>query len=70
MIKGINESKTLPKHTSCECKCRFDGKNFRLIKNGITVNVGESTKIRKTIVCAKKITVGIVLHALVEIANI
>ena len=39
MIKGINESKTLPKHTSCECKCRFDGKNFRLIKNGITVNV-------------------------------
>ena len=26
MITGINESKTLTKHTSCECKCRFDGK--------------------------------------------
>ena len=23
MITGINESKTLAKHISCECKCRF-----------------------------------------------
>ena len=27
MITGINESKTLTKHISCKCKCRFDGKN-------------------------------------------
>ena len=26
MIKGINESKTLPKHISCKCKCKFDGR--------------------------------------------
>ena len=26
MITGINESKTLTKHISCECKCRFDKK--------------------------------------------
>ena len=26
MIAGINESKTLKKHISCECKCRFDGR--------------------------------------------
>ena len=26
MITGINESKTLTKHISCECKCKFDGK--------------------------------------------
>ena len=26
MITGINKSKTLTKHISCECKCRFDGK--------------------------------------------
>ena len=26
MITVINESKTLTKHISCECKCRFDGK--------------------------------------------
>ena len=26
MITGINEYKTLTKHISYECKCRFDGK--------------------------------------------
>ena len=26
MITGINELKTLTKHISCECKCRFDGR--------------------------------------------
>ena len=26
MITGINQSKTLTKHLSYECKCRFDGK--------------------------------------------
>ena len=24
MITGINESKTLAKRISCECKCKFD----------------------------------------------
>ena len=28
MITGINESKTLAKHISCECKCNFDGKKY------------------------------------------
>ena len=39
MITGINESKTLTKHISCECKCRFDGKNVIHINGGITINV-------------------------------
>ena len=26
MITGINDSKTLTKDTSCECKCKFDGR--------------------------------------------
>ena len=26
IIRGINELKTLAKHISCKCKCRFDGK--------------------------------------------
>ena len=30
MITGINESKTLAKHISCECKCRFDGRKCNL----------------------------------------
>ena len=27
-ITGLNELKTLTKHISCECKCRFDGKKI------------------------------------------
>ena len=27
MITGTNESKTLPKHMSCKCKCNFDGRS-------------------------------------------
>ena len=26
MITGINELKTLTKHVSCECECKFDGR--------------------------------------------
>ena len=26
LITGINESKTLTNDTSCECKCKFDGR--------------------------------------------
>ena len=29
MITGINESKTLTWHISCECKCRFYGKKMQ-----------------------------------------
>ena len=28
MITGINEPKTLAKHISCKCKCKFDGKKM------------------------------------------
>ena len=30
MITGINELKTLTKHTSCKCKCKFDGRECNL----------------------------------------
>ena len=30
MITGIKESKTLIKHITCECKCKFDGTKFML----------------------------------------
>ena len=38
-------------------------------KNGITINVGVSVKIQKNIMCAKKIIFGILLHAVVKMAN-
>ena len=28
MITGINESKILIKHISCQCTCKFDGENM------------------------------------------
>ena len=44
MIKGINESKTLTKHISCECECKFDSKNVTQIKSGNKINVDMSVK--------------------------
>ena len=40
LVTGINESKLLTKHISCECKYKFDGK-----KCGIMINVNVSAKI-------------------------
>ena len=28
MITGINESKTLTKHISCQCNCKFDERRY------------------------------------------
>ena len=33
MIKGINESKILMKHISCECRCEFDGRKCNSKQN-------------------------------------
>ena len=41
MITGINESKRLRKHISCECKCKFD---VIQINGGITINVDMGVK--------------------------
>ena len=32
MITGINESKTLTKHISCDCKCKFDAKIVSMVE--------------------------------------
>ena len=44
MIIGINEWKTLTKHISRECKCRFDRKNVIQINGGIMINVNVNVK--------------------------
>ena len=45
LITGINESKTLTKHISCKCKCKFDGKKMLIQINGeITKNADVSVK--------------------------
>ena len=62
MITGINQSKTLTKLTSCEFKCRFEGKNVIQINGGMTINVDVSV--------TKFIMFGILLHAFVKMKNI
>ena len=44
MIIGINESKTVKEHISCERKCKFDGTKCTSNNGGITENVDVSVK--------------------------
>ena len=67
MITEINESKTLTKHISYECKCRFDGKNVIQINGGIMINVDMNVK---NVMYVKKIMFGILLYVIVNMDNI
>ena len=67
MITNKNGAKTMAKHISCDCKCKFNSttcnSNKKLNIKHVNVNV-------KIIISGKKIIVGILAHALVGIANI
>ena len=58
MIARINHSKTLTKHISSECKCKFDGRKFSSNKNGMTINAYVSVK---DIIHVKNIKFGTLL---------
>ena len=45
-------------------------KNEIQINSGITINVDVSAKIKKNIMCAKKIIFAILVHALAKMINI
>ena len=45
MITGINELKTLTKHVSCNCKCKFGEKYVIYINSKIYLNENEKWKI-------------------------
>ena len=68
MIKGINESKTLTKHISRECKCKFDGKkNVSHINSGITIAFDVSVK---KYMYVKRVMFRILLNVIVKMENI
>ena len=67
MITGINESKTLTKHISCECKCKFDGTKF--LSNQWWIN-NKDVNIKKLKMYVKKITFGTLLHVVLKMENI
>ena len=66
MITGINESRTLTKHVSCKCTCKFDGRKCNHIKSGIMINVNASAR---NIIYVKKIIFGILLHVVPKMVN-
>ena len=44
MMTGTNESKSLIKYVSCDCRYRINDETVIQIKNGIKVNVDVSAK--------------------------
>ena len=67
MITGKYESKILIKDISCDCKCRFDGKNVFQINGGVIINVDVSVK---NVMYVKKIIFEILLHVVVKMESI
>ena len=57
MITRINESKSLVKHISSDCRCTIDGKNViqSKSKNGIVINVDVNPKNIKAIYTQRKL---------------
>ena len=68
MITGINESKTLTKHISCECKCKV---NVRKCNPDQLWNHDKCRyECRKCVMYVKMIMFGILLHVVVQMENI
>ena len=67
MITRKKDPKILTKDISCECKCRFDGKNIIQINDATTINGNVSVK---NVMYAEKIIFGILLHVLMKMENI
>ena len=67
VITRINESKTMVKHISCDCKCKFNGTRCNSNQKWNNEYVNVSVKI---IVCAKIITVGILAHVFARMVSI
>ena len=67
VITNKNEAKTMAKHISRDCKCKFNSttcnSNQKWNNKHVNVNV-------KIMISAKKIIVGILAHIFVRIASI
>ena len=63
MITNGNEAKTMTKHISCDCKCKFNSTKCNLTQKwNVHVHV-------KIIVHVKKIIVGILAHLFVTMTR-
>ena len=59
MITGIDKSKTLTKHISCECKCKFDGRKYNSDQSWNDHNADVSLK---NVIYLKNIIFEILIH--------
>ena len=70
MITGIKESKTLTKHISCKCKCKFGGRKCNLNQKWNSNKCKFECKNPKKInMLVKKIIFEILLHVVVKMVN-
>ena len=69
VITGINNLKTLTKHMSCKCKCKFDGRKFNS-NHKWKISKNKKCKKKKSIIYLKKIIFGILLYVAAKIVNI
>ena len=67
MITNKNAAKTMEKHISRDCKCKFNSTTCDSNKNRIIKHVNENVKI---IVHAKKIIVKILAHVFVRMISV
>ena len=67
MITNKNEAKTMAKHISCDCKCKF---NSTACNSNQKWNIKHANVNVKIIVSAKRIIAGILANVFVKIANI
>ena len=61
MITGINELKTLIKHVSCKCDCKFDSRICNSVQSWNNDKCPISVIILKSTMRAKNIIFGILL---------
>lgn len=66
----INRLKTLMKHMSCNCECKFHSKKCNSIKSEIMINVLVSVQIRNNIAYIRKVIFRILLHVVAKIVDI
>ena len=70
MITGINELKTIMKHISCECKCKFGGRKCNSNPKWNNDKCCSQCKNKKNIDCVKKITFATLLDVVAKMINI
>ena len=69
MVTGINESKTLTKHVSCKCECKFNGRKCNLNQKCTNGKCWCNCKNPKEHCVCEKVVCGILQHVPPKMVN-